>query len=106
MRLSVRISDPATHDIEELALFLLLASGDHLADRFVEAVYKASQSLARHPRRGHISQVQVSAGEALRVLGVEGFPNVRLYYRVDKRAVHIVRVIHAARDVTEDYFSP
>ena len=85
-------SPQAQLDILDAALFI--AEGDPLAsDRFVDSLSKTFDRLATHPLLG---QARPEFGPDLRSLA--HLQHV-IFYRPTRRGVHIVRVLHGARDI-------
>lgn len=85
-------------DYEEIWTYVAvhdLAAADRLLDRF-DATLRA---LALTPQIGR--QVDDLAP------GLRSFPvgNYLIFYRIAKDAVHLIRLVHGARDITPEYFS-
>jgi toxin ParE1/3/4 len=77
-------------------------SGDNpsAADRWLEAVRATTcQALPRNPLAGVRRDYGRAALAGLRMIGVTGFANYLIFYRVYPEAIQIIRVLHGARDI-------
>ena len=72
-----------------------MAAADQLVERLDEAIAKLADYPALGPERP-------SLGPDIRILPVD---NLTIYYRIASGQVEIVRILHAARDVTPDLLS-
>jgi toxin ParE1/3/4 len=88
----------AQDDIDEHALFI---AGDNLAAglRFLDAIDRARDELARHPEIGAVPRFASPALSCLRVWPVPRFEHWLIFYRIDDETLTVVRVIHGARDI-------
>jgi toxin ParE1/3/4 len=84
-------------DILELADYI---SRDSLiqAERFIDAVEASLQRLLDFPELGAAWDYRTRF-KGLRVLGVHGFPNHLIFYRVRPDEIEVIRVCHGARDL-------
>lgn len=84
----------AVQDIASQVAFFLDEFAYDAAERFPAAVDAAAQFVMRQPDAG------VPSRAGLRAWAVPGFPKVRIYYHCPASEwLHIVRVLHTARDV-------
>ena len=91
----------ALRDILEIADYLARTASLAVADRFVTAVEKTAQSLARMPGIGTPWDSDEPRLAGMRFFPVTKFPNHLLFYRPseDEDAIELVRVLHGARDI-------
>jgi plasmid stabilization system protein ParE len=85
-------------DISTQTLHLLQTGGGALAARYIDAVEAALRVLQDFPAAGSPCRFDARVLRTLRVKLVPGFPNYLIYFRVQRRAVQVVRVLHAAQD--------
>lgn len=90
--MSYRISPRADADIDEIWTFIA-QDDQRAADRVEQALHEAMEQLARMPGLGHRRS---DASERYRFWRVG---NYLIAYRLEKRVVHVVRVLHGARDI-------
>jgi toxin ParE1/3/4 len=93
----VRRSGRAELDVIECAVFLARTS-DEAAARFMAAVESTFEKLARSPLVGRRVERPALIGQGLRWWPIEGFPNHLIFYRQVEDGIHVVRVLHGARD--------
>jgi plasmid stabilization system protein ParE len=80
-------------DLEELHHYILL-DNPVAADRFVERLESAIEQLARHPELGHTREDLTSRPVLFWPVG-----SYLIVYRHDREPIHVIAVLHAARDV-------
>lgn len=83
----------ARHDLDEIWLYIAIHD-EAAANWLLDAIDAKSATLSHYPNAG---PARSELGPELRSLSV---PPFILYYRVAGEIVEIVRVIHAARDVS------
>lgn len=69
------------------------------ATRVVEAAFETFTTLTAHPQLGRARKFKDPRLHGMRSIGVQGFPNYLIFYRVIRGAVHIHHVYHGARDI-------
>jgi toxin ParE1/3/4 len=89
----------AVLDIVELAEFIARRTSLEAADRFVIAVEKTVELLARMPGLGTQWSSDHPRVADLRFFPVTGFPNHLIFYRRFADGIELVRVLHGARDI-------
>ena len=72
-----------------------MSTADAMADRLDQAIERLSEYPELGPERPEL-------GRGIRVFPVE---SLIIFYRIEPRALEIVRILHAARDVTPDLLS-
>lgn len=87
----VRWSPAAADDLEDLRDYLRI-NFPSFADSTVRKIYDAARSLKRHSNRGRVGR-----REGTRELVLTPLPFI-VVYSVNHSFVHILRVLHAARD--------
>ena len=89
----------AQQDLRELACHI---ATDNLeaALRFLDAAEAALQQLAQMPLLGEACHFQTPEAAGIRLWMIPRFPNYLLFYRPTKQGIDIIRVLHAARDIT------
>jgi toxin ParE1/3/4 len=96
---------PQAHlDSIELADFIARHSFN-AASRFLDQLEQTLKLLAQNPEYGQLCQFKASAAAGMRVWQVDGFPNHLVFYRAVHDGVHVVRVLHGARDL-DSVFGP
>jgi len=92
----------AVHDIADIHLFIAVANPE-AAERFLTALRLSFRTLAQWPEIG--PRYQSNRGElaGLRFWPVRRFTNYLVFYRVMEKPgrLHIVRILHGARDVPQ-----
>ena len=92
-RFAVSFSRKAEEDLEEIWRFIA-ADNPSDASRFLLELEKQINKLERFPQRCPLISENELLGASYRQLI---YGNYRTIFRVSERAVHIVRIIHAAR---------
>ena len=92
------VHEAALYDTIDIAHYI---SDDSLsaADRFVDALDAAYQHLADTPTSGAIRTFANSALKSVCMWPVREFPNYLIFYQTTDEELHIVRVLHGARDI-------
>lgn len=89
----LRWSKTAADDLDEIAAYIA-EDAPGAARRFVLSIRRAANTLTKLPERGRI--VPELEPPAVRELLLGSY---RLIYRVDPEAVHVVTIVHGARDL-------
>lgn len=89
---------PASRDLDEIDDYLTAVAGPAIAERLVEEIIDAAETLQKLPMRQH---ERAGLGAGLRSIPVR---NYLLFYRVEKDTVLIVRILHGSRDITSKLF--
>lgn len=85
-------------DLAELATYI--AERDVAAAiRFLDAAELTCGLLARVPDLGSLCDFRNASAEGMRVWPVKGFKNHLIFYRPIADGIHIIRVLHSARDI-------
>jgi len=95
MPLDVRLRPAALSDLTDIWTYLATRN-ETAADRILREIDARFSMLADHPEAGRTRE---DIGVDLRSFPVESY---NLYYRVSGRTLDVIRVLHAARDVTPD----
>ena len=85
--------------VRQFRYYLLTADAPEVAVRFREAVKRTIQSLAQNPHVGPKYSSSNPRIQNLRSWPVAGFEAIRIYYVLEKEAMHIIRILHGKRDV-------
>lgn len=93
------ISPLARRDLLDIWEFIARDKID-AADRLHQAAFLAFDRLAAMDEIGTIRQFNNPALADLRFWPIPGFPRYLIFYRPSRGGVEIVRVLHAARDIT------
>jgi len=97
--LNLILSPEADKDLEEAALYL----GRHAPKtslRFARAVERTLSMIAALPELAPLISSPAGRLKGMRKFGVRGFRQYLIFYRIRADVIDIVRVLHAARDVT------
>lgn len=97
--IELRISEAAARSMVEQADYYLEVSDAALAQRWEEAVDRATHSLLNLPERGAPCRFRSPALAGLRWIFVPGFPKHMVFYRFlpDEAVIRIVQMLHGAR---------
>ena len=89
--MNVNWTDPALGDLRAIWDYIAI-DDEAAADRMFERLTKAGEALTMYPRRGRRGRRR-----SVYELPVSGTPYI-LIYRVSRRDVHILRIMHGARN--------
>ena len=94
--------EEAISDAADIHLFIAMNNPDD-ADRFLDAVRLTFRTLARWPEVGPQYKSNRAELTGMRFWPVRRFTNYLIFYRVTgkPRRLHIVRVLHGARDLSQ-----
>ena len=98
-RLKVRLSDASINDILEQADWYEQRSSLTLAKRWNNAVTAALLRIVASPHSGSPCTFHAIELQAVRRMPIAKFSKHLIFYRVEKDALLILRVIHGARDL-------
>ena len=98
MNRKVRRRPRVAIDLVEQALFIGKTS-PKAASRFLAAAEKAFLRLAEQPELGGAYPTDNEQLDGLRAWRIRGFEKHIIFYLVRPRAIEVVRVLHAARDL-------
>lgn len=91
---------PSAHlDLDNQAAFIQ-KDNPHAAVRFLEAAYDAFQLLAQMPELGTACRFNNPKAAGIRSWTIRKFENYLIFYRPTDYGIEVVRVLHAARDIT------
>jgi toxin ParE1/3/4 len=90
--MSYRISPRADADLDEIWTYIA-QDNPRAADRMEQALHEAMEQLGRMPGLGHRRS---DASDRYRFWSVGRY---LIAYRVEKKTVHVVRVLHGSRDI-------
>jgi toxin ParE1/3/4 len=95
-------AEEALNDIADIHLFIAMNNPD-AADRFLTALRLSLLTLAQWPEVGPRYQSNRAELSGLRFWPVRRFANYLVFYRATgkPRRLHVVRVLHGARDVPQ-----
>lgn len=96
----VSLSDLAMHDIATYHAHLAAESAD-AADRFLANARHTFIDIASTPHIGRAWASTRSSNARIRVWRVDGFPKVLVFYRLSRRTIEVIRVLHGSRDLPE-----
>ena len=94
MPVAVVFSPAAEADLDDIWLNIALEN-PAAADRLIDAITERTKQLSEFPELGRL---RPDIAEAARSLNVG---NYLILYHVAARSIHIVRVVHGARDLTK-----
>ena len=94
MKRSFELTAPAAQDLDQILDYILEDSGPRAALRVHQRLFEAFSQVAEHPGIGHHRDDIVDP--SLRVWVVFSY---LIVYDPASRPVHIIRVIHGARDL-------
>jgi len=89
----------AVADILAQADWYELQSDENLAKRWESAVTSSVLRLVRTPRAGARCGFKAEALRDVRRWPVNGFPAHLIFYQILDQQIHVVRVLHGARDL-------
>jgi toxin ParE1/3/4 len=95
----------ALSDLDQLAAYIQRDSPD-AAIRFLAAAERTFLRLAAMPELGERQEFGRRELAGLRVWQVEGFENYVIFYRTADGGIEVLRVLHAARDVSAIFGDP
>ena len=95
-------AEEAIRNVADIHLFIAM-NNPAAADRFLDALRLTFRTLARWPEVGPHYQSNRAELTGMRFWPVRRFTNYLIFYRVTgkPRRLHIVRVLHGARDVPQ-----
>jgi len=93
------LSDAAIADILEQADWYCAQSGEALARRWEKAVTAAALRIVSRPNAGTPCTFQSPELRGMRRTTISGFPKHLLFYRFEGGEIHILRIVHGARDL-------
>jgi toxin ParE1/3/4 len=95
-------AEEALNDIADIHLFIAVENPD-AAERFLTALRLSFRTLAQWPEIGPRYQSNRNELSGLRFWPVRRFTNYLIFYRVTgrPRRLHIIRVLHSARDIPQ-----
>ena len=94
------VSPQASHDEDEISLYLAQNAGEATALRFLDAVRDTYQQLTTMPGMGtRVTGLRGSRLQDLRRWQIRGFTMYLVFHRADSEFVQIVRVLHGSRDI-------
>ena len=96
----IRIRAAAKRDLAERYARFVREVGEDVAERFLAQAEAAFLSLAETPGMGAETGLKGPRTKPLRKWKIGGFPDLRIFYLPTRGGVSIVRVLHAAQDVS------
>lgn len=98
--MKVLVRSAARDDIlRQYSYYYIENDAARVAERFLESVQSAIDSLSEHPEAGAPKFLDTSQLAGLRSWPVRGFPAIRIYYLNRGDELRIVRVLHGKRDI-------
>ena len=98
-RTPVLLMPAAERDLDEQYDYIALLQDSERAERLIEALDQTLDVLSRHPRMGRVANLKGSLMEGARMFRISGFPKHPVFYRIGKRGVEVLRIVHGARDI-------
>jgi toxin ParE1/3/4 len=96
----IRYRQSASDDVvRQFRYYLIDQNLPEVADRFLDAIWHTIESLRQHPLVGSRYPMSTLAIQNLRSWPVAGFEVIRIYYLLDSKTIHVIRVLHGKRDV-------
>jgi len=96
---SIHLSELAINDILEQANWYESRSDEKLAKRWERAVTSTLSRIDRTPNSGSPCRFRAAELLATRRVPVSGFSKHLVFYKVERREVFVLRVIHGALDL-------
>lgn len=97
MSLTLTISPLARKDILEIANYIAIDNID-AAIGFIDVTEDTCRQLSEMPELGALCQFKNPLVADVRVWSVPGYPNFLIFYRIQRKRLEIIRVLHGARD--------
>ena len=91
------LSKPAERDLDQIKAYLLAEAGPAITRRVLREIKAGIRFIASRPLAGHTRQELTD--EAFRFWPVFSY---LVIYDPAKRPIEVVRIIHGARDITND----
>ncbi|PCI43410.1 MAG: plasmid stabilization system [Alphaproteobacteria bacterium] len=85
-------------DLDRLSDYFAVKDID-LAIRFSDAVADTEQALLKMPEMGALREYKALGLTGMRMILVNGFRNYMIFYMPTDYGIHVVRVLHGARDL-------
>ena len=98
MSLPISRTSRAIADLVELATYLE-EERPGSAEQFLDAADAALSQLSEHPAMGAELDLHQTSAAGIRRWSVPGFRSILILYRVEADFVHVIRVVHGARDL-------
>lgn len=76
-------------------------SSPRSAERFLDAVEGALETLLDFPGAGRLHRFEATRARGVRTWAIRGYPYL-VCYRFDDRRLEVIRILHGARDVRWD----
>jgi toxin ParE1/3/4 len=93
------VSDLASADILEQADWYEIQSGALLAQRWENAVTSCVLRILKSPNSGTPCAFKSAELKNLRRTTIAGFPKHLIFYRLSEGELHVLRIVHGARDL-------
>jgi len=98
MLLEIVIEEQADLDIDDITRYIA-NSNMSAAERFNESLFATFDLLAFMPNLGRREDFGIPKLAGMRMLPLSRFPNYLIFYMASETELHIVRVVHGARDL-------
>jgi plasmid stabilization system protein ParE len=92
------VTDPAATDLADVWQYLTDEAGELVADRYLARIHTACKKLAAMPGIGHYREDLLDRQYRFWLVGSH-----LLVYRWQAKPIQIIRVLHAARDLSAVY---
>jgi toxin ParE1/3/4 len=96
---SVSLRPRARLDLLEQFVYFDEHADVSLAERYHVAVDATFAHLADHPKSGSLYDCGIAGLKGLRRFLVKGFDNYLIFYLPQKNGIHVIRILHGARDI-------
>ncbi len=100
MTLRYRVLPAADQDLDDQAAYLASEASLETALRFYDAAAVTFEQITRMPGMGELRKSTDPRLAGLRLWRVQGFESHLIFYCPTDKSVEIVRVLHAARDIS------
>lgn len=102
VRLELRILPAVEGDLRLQSQYYLDTAGQDIADRFFGSFEDAIEHILTRPGTGTPFDTSLVRLAGLRSWPLNGFADIRLYYRLVDGCVEAVRLLHGKRDLARE----
>ena len=101
--MNLLITPEASRDLDSIFDFI---AQDNVASawKVAEAAQHTFELLVEHPALGRIRNFENHVG--IRSIPIRGFEKYLVFYRIEEKAVRIIRILHGARDLSQEFPPP
>jgi toxin ParE1/3/4 len=98
MKLRVVVEAAAYEDIE-IEIAYIASQNEGASRRFSESIWETFDLIASFPGTGAQTNFRRSELSDVKMKPVIGFHNYLIYFYLDTHELHVIRVLHGARDI-------